>query len=224
MQPSEHPEAAFLAVMTASATHEVRNVLAIIKESAGLIEDMVRLAAKRGVLDQEKVFRAVDRIDTQVKRGADLLTNLNHLSHSLDHETAAVDMQKEVEQIVFLSQRFARQRGHRVALGSVEPAGETVTRPLALQMVLFGVVEYCLEELPGGASVTVGMTAENGVPAVNFSGRVEDGGPVQAPRDTDAWSHLGHLTDALGATLERDTTGFEIRILFPPSTGGRGVP
>lgn len=37
MKASQHPEAAFLAAMTASATHEVRNVLAIIKESAGLV-------------------------------------------------------------------------------------------------------------------------------------------------------------------------------------------
>ena len=29
MKASQHPEAAFLAAMTASATHEVRNVLAI---------------------------------------------------------------------------------------------------------------------------------------------------------------------------------------------------
>ena len=49
------------------------DVLAIIKESAGLIEDMVHVFGKKGTLDPEKVYRAVDRIDGQVKRGADLL-------------------------------------------------------------------------------------------------------------------------------------------------------
>jgi len=84
MRASQHPEAAFLATMTASATHEVRNVLAIIKESAGLIEDLMHVCAKRGTLDQEKVARAVHRIESHVQRGADLLTNLNRLSRLFD--------------------------------------------------------------------------------------------------------------------------------------------
>jgi signal transduction histidine kinase len=114
MRASQYPEAAFLAGMTASATHEVRNVLAIIKESAGLIEDMLLLRSKKGTLDGEKVTRAVHRIDAQVKRGAELLTNLNRLSHSLDQDMATVDLHREVEQIVFLCDRLARRKGQKL--------------------------------------------------------------------------------------------------------------
>ena len=54
MKPTANPEAAFLSEVTAGATHELRNVLAIIKESGGLIGDLVRLHPNGESLDQER--------------------------------------------------------------------------------------------------------------------------------------------------------------------------
>jgi len=39
----ESRKAAFMGRITASATHDMKNVLAIIKESAGLMEDLIAL-------------------------------------------------------------------------------------------------------------------------------------------------------------------------------------
>ena len=82
--------------MTASATHEVRNVLAIIKESAGLVDDLVQVQGSHGRLDPEKIRGALDRINAQVRRGADLLTHLNRLAHTLDEDISRVEMNQEV--------------------------------------------------------------------------------------------------------------------------------
>jgi signal transduction histidine kinase len=212
MRPSQHPEAAFLSIMTASATHEVRNVLAIIKESAGLIGDMVHVFAKRGMLDQEKVFRAVERIDIQVKRGADLLTNLNRLSHALDQGTATVELNQEVEQLVFLSQRFARIKGHRVLAHRKAWEAEVTVRPLHLQMVLFAAMERCLEELPEGAAISVGVTRAGEGHVVEFLGSPEDGSEIGAPAGGESWEDLREMVQSLGGSLERSSSGFGIRI------------
>ena len=74
MSTPENPEAAFMAKITASTTHEIRNVLAIVKESAGLVEDVIHSLAPRGLPNQDKLLRAVGRIDAQVSRGAELGT------------------------------------------------------------------------------------------------------------------------------------------------------
>jgi C4-dicarboxylate-specific signal transduction histidine kinase len=219
MKASLHPEAAFLATMTASATHEVRNVLAIIKESAGLIEDMVHVFAKKGTLDNEKVFRAVDRIDSQVRRGADLLTNLNRLSHALDAEVATVDLGTEVEQIAFLSQRSARKRGHRVAVDSPEVDARARVHPLHLHMALFAAVECCLEQLPDGAVVTLSVSMRERGPVVEFRGVSREGEELPGPSAGETWATIRRWTEALGAHLERSATGFGIQILFPPPAG-----
>ncbi len=220
MKPSRHPEAAFLATMTASATHELRNVLAIIKESAGLIDDMVQLFARRGTLDRDKVHRTADRIDTQVKRAADILTNLNRLSHTLDEESATVHLGREVEQVVFLSQRFARKKGLRVVSREEEGEALVTVHPLRLQMALFSAMECCLEELPEGAVITVWARERGGVPLVEFQGESEGGEEVGTPTDGAAWGYLADLVSSLGAEVERLDTGYGIRILFNPKRGG----
>ena len=217
MRASQHPEAAFLAAMTASATHEVRNVLAIIKESAGLIEDIFQVSSKSGGPDKEKIYRSVHRIDTQVKRGADLLSNLNRLSHSLDQELATVDLKEEVELAVFLSQRFARKKGISVTV--VEEAGgaRATVHPLHLQMALFTAIERCIDELAEGASITVGLQDARGTPVVEVRGVQERGTGGSTPASQEAWVYLEGLVESLGATLERSEEDFGIRISFHPA-------
>ncbi len=220
MKPSRHPEAAFLATMTASATHELRNVLAIIKESAGLMDDMVQLFGRRGTLDQDKVHRTADRIDNQVKRAADILTNLNRLSHTLDEESATLHLGQEVEQVVFLSQRFARKKGLRVVSRKEEGDALVTVHPLRLQMALFSAMECCLDGLPEGAAITVWARERGGVALVEFRGDMEGEDEMGTPSDGAAWTSLSDLVSSLGATVERSDTGFGIRILFNPKSGG----
>ena len=223
MRSSRSPEAAFLATMTASATHEVRNVLAIVKESAGLIEDMVHIFNKRGTLDHEKVCRAVDRIDTQVKRGADLLTHLNRLAHTLDQEVGEVELNKEVEQIVYLSQRFARKKGHRVVAGEPPTQVFATVRGLRLHMVLFSAMEVCLDQLPDGASITVEVREGHGGsvgPEVEFRGASGDESRVEPPGESEGWAYLEEQASAIGARVARCEEGFGIRIFLPAGSGG----
>ena len=220
MRASQHPEAAFLATMTASATHEVRNVLAIIKESAGLIEDLMDVCAKRGTLDQEKVARAVHRIETHVQRGADLLTNLNRLSHTLDHDQDSVDLDQEVEQLVFLSQRFARKKGHQVEAAHCEKDSTAVVSPLLFHMTLFAAMECCLEELPNGSTLTVRAREEGSASVVEFRGVPPEGEPPPKTTESDDWKYLESMAEAVGAGVERSTAGYGIRLLFSRGTAG----
>jgi len=214
MTASQHPEAAFLATMTASATHEVRNVLAIIKESAGLIEDIFRVRSKRGGPDEEKIFRSVHRIDAQVKRGADLLSNLNRLSHSLDQDMATVDLQGEVVLAVFLSQRLARKKGLSVATLETAADALATVHPLHLQMALFTAIECCIEELEEGGSITAGLPDVGGTPVVEIRGIQKGGTGVSPPADGEAWAYLKELVESLGASLGRPEDGYGITISF----------
>ncbi|MFH1764311.1 MAG: hypothetical protein ABIF09_08975 [Gemmatimonadota bacterium] len=221
MRVYQHSEAAFLAAMTGSATHEVRNVLAIIKESGGLIGDLVHVSGERGALDKEKVLRAVDRIEAQVKRGAELLTNLNRLSHSLDHGLVTVDLGEEVEQMVFRGQRFARKKGQQVVPGEMEKGCAFPVSPLGLHMVLFAAMARCLEELPEGSVVTVGVRSEGGTLLVDYHGapgHALDG--LEVPSESEGWKDLENLSGLLGASVERYDVGFGIRILFSQGTVG----
>lgn len=219
MESSKYPEAAFLAAMTASATHEVRNVLAIIKESAGLVNDLMEVYGTRGNLDPEKVQRALERIRVQVKRGADHLTHLNRLAHTLDQDLSIVDLNEEVEQLVFLSQRFARQKGQEAEVERGTGDRELVMNALRLHMALFGAMECCLEELPEGSTVRVGARDEGEGVVAEFKG-VGEGSDPEPTRVWQGWQQLQELAGSLGAELERCTSGYGIRFLFSKEPRG----
>jgi hypothetical protein len=80
----ELEKAAFMGRITAGVTHEIKNVLAIIKESAGLMEDLFELSKDHAPPPREKFLRTLTRITEQVRRGVDLATNLNEFAHTSD--------------------------------------------------------------------------------------------------------------------------------------------
>ena len=218
MTPSNNPEAEFLSTIMARTTHELRNVLAIVKESAGLIEDIVRVCRDKGALDEEKVQRATGRIDAQVKRGADLLTNLNRLSHALDRDRDTVDLRQDLEQVVFLSQRFARKSGQEIA--AEEGEGETLTtHPLRLQMILFAAIQCCLEQFPEGARITLRSGSRDGSPVVTFKGEWREGEAAGRLQEAEAWSCMVDLADSLGVELEVGPDGTGGQLVFSERDG-----
>jgi C4-dicarboxylate-specific signal transduction histidine kinase len=219
MNGSKNPEAAFLALMTASATHEVRNVLAIIKESAGLIQDMVLLFEKKGTMDGEKLNRTVGRIDTQIKRGANLLTSLNRLSHTLDFETTTVDLNQEIQELVFLSQRSARKGGHVLEARTLATPSPLAVNQLHLHMALFSILGFLLDALPEGATVAIQVTDSDNATGVELRGLQHgEATPFESDRP-EALDEIRVLGQALNARLEQLEDGSGFRVLFPRTTG-----
>lgn len=208
----ENPEAAFLAHLTASATHELRNVLAVVKESAGLIEDLT-VAAPRRPDAPERVLQAARRIDAQVGRGADLLTGLNRLAHGLDHEEESNDLGALSQQILFLYQRFIRQRRQRF---EVAPGGgdrRVRTNALRLQMALAAAVDCCLEQLPEEARVELRLEGPPTAPTLRMTGTAGDQVPA-APSRAASWDRLATLARGVGAVAEELDGGFTFRLRF----------
>jgi C4-dicarboxylate-specific signal transduction histidine kinase len=211
---SENREAAFIARITASTTHEIRNVLAIVKESAGLIEDMVRAFDERRPLDREKLIRAVGRIDAQIGRGAEVLSNLNRLAHSLDQAQSRVDLNQEVQRVAFLCQRFARQGRHSVEVRPGDRELPVVVNALQLQMALFTAVECCLDQLPEPGTVTIHPGRQGDRPAVEFVGEVGEKVVAGPPTDAAGWGKLAELLDSLGASVEATDTACRFSVLL----------
>ncbi len=211
----EDREAAFINKITASVTHEIRNVLAIIKESAGLIEDMVRLSDKGRPPMREKLMRAVDRIGVQVNRGAELMSSLNRLSHCQDHIGERVDLNQDVRQVANLSQRFAKLKGHLVEVRTDEEDLAAAVHPLWLQMTLFVAVECCLEQLPEAGTVTIRADRRGVRPVVEFTGRVGDAVATAPPSGAAAWNRLEELASGLGAAIEADDPACRFRVVLP---------
>jgi C4-dicarboxylate-specific signal transduction histidine kinase len=213
------PEAAYIARMTASTTHELRNALAVVKESAGLVDDLTQALQRRKSIDPDKMLSATRRIDAQVARAADLLTSLNRLAHGLDHARERLDLGQHIRHVVFLCQRFARLRRSRLELGPDGDGHAVRANALHLLMLLTAAIDCCLERLPEESVIGVRVSGTAAGPAIELTGSTDGVAPSASPDDTAAWPRLTGLAERLGVTVAARAPGFGIRLQFPPDTG-----
>lgn len=160
--------AAFLARVTAGATHEIRNVLAIVKESAGLVGDLMDAAGSGRTPDPARIDWALDRIRLQVKRGAELSTALNRTMHGLDEPEGRIELEPAVEHAVLLARRFARRNECELEHLPGDDLAVTCSG-LDLSMALVGLMEWCVERLPPGSTLQVRVESTEDGPGVRFA-------------------------------------------------------
>jgi C4-dicarboxylate-specific signal transduction histidine kinase len=215
METSGNPEAAFMGRVTASTTHEFRNILAIVKESAGLIEDLVERCREFSPEQAERLLKTASRIDAQVTRGSELLTHLNRFAHCIDRSQDGVDLDQEVEQVVFLSQRLARQGRHRLEMIPGADGLTIMVDSLRFQMALFAAVEGCLEQVPDEGSITVRTHRTATGSAIEFAAETADGSVPPSPTGAPGWIDMQTLLEDLGASLDVGEEGFPFIITLP---------
>ena len=209
---SDH--ARFMGKVAAGATHELRNVLAIIKESAGLIEDVLAMAAERGAPpDPDKLRRASGRIDAQVRRGSDLITALNRFAHCPDEGRAEVDLAAAAALAAALSDRFVRQKGHRIEVAEADRPVVATTSPLGLQLALFTMIDWIGRAGPPGSQISVAARLVGELPGVEVECRDDGDDPTADPAQAESRAELETMADELGGRLE--TGPGVLRLTFP---------
>jgi len=78
--------------ISAAVSHDLKNVLAIVNESAGLLDDLALRAAKGIEIPPDRLNASTARILKQVKRGDAVLKSLNRFAHSTDAPVAQVNV------------------------------------------------------------------------------------------------------------------------------------
>lgn len=70
-------ENACVGCLTASASHELQNALAVIRESAGLMQDLIALGGEN-IPRRERIVELLSLIQQQVARGGELAGGAQH--------------------------------------------------------------------------------------------------------------------------------------------------
>lgn len=155
--------AAFFGKVTASTTHELQNVLAIIKENAGLMEDFIQMGPENLPDLLERVTRCLGKIKEQSYRGVDLTSGLNGFAHTTDRLLAPVNIYEIAKRLIFLTKRVFLQKGRQIVLIDCKNAPSLETDPVLFQKILWNCLE-CLVEIQD-------MTADIRVTIINSDAR-----------------------------------------------------
>ena len=195
----EHKEIALIGKIAAGMTHEMKNVLAIIKESQGLMQDILGLSKDMAIPHEDKFISALEKIQKHVGRGVDMMTQFNRFAHMMDEEHAPLEANEAVELVVFLYQRFARQK--QVALTAETPDGTPclVTNPIQLLLALCTCLDHCLEHAAAEESITLLPGQKDREVSFQFSISPIKKDQREQEQPTQVLPDLGHFLGDLGA-------------------------
>jgi C4-dicarboxylate-specific signal transduction histidine kinase len=131
--------------MTASISHEIKNVLAIINENAGLLEDLALMADRGAAIETRRLENMSRVVMKQVDRADAIMKNMNRLAHSVDESIKTIDLKDILELLVALSGRFASTRGVAVQPKFNEGPLRLKTSPFFLMNLLWLCLDFAMD-------------------------------------------------------------------------------
>jgi C4-dicarboxylate-specific signal transduction histidine kinase len=171
---------AFFGRIGAGITHDMRNVLAIIGQNAGLLDDQIALAESgkllsRKRLDLEQLKTVSARIARQVERGIRTMERFSRFAHATDEQTASFDLTALMETMTALAERHVRLAGCKLESDIADQPIRVTSSPFRLQRAVFSAIELLAASLEKGESVTVGLAAEGPAAVISVSGNIAGG-------------------------------------------------
>ncbi|MEW6615598.1 MAG: hypothetical protein AB1401_09055 [Thermodesulfobacteriota bacterium] len=146
-------EIAFIGKVTASLSHEIKNILATINESSGLAGDLLIKGDQQKIPHFTRLAQLNINMQEQVKRGVEIVKRLNRFAHSMDEEASYSDLNDIILLTVDIAKRLARLKG--VGLETTPTNNPIIyihNDPFKIEQLLFGCIEYLLD-LPAKKSL-----------------------------------------------------------------------
>ncbi len=201
----------FYGRMSASISHEIKNVLAIINENAGLLKD-IALMAERRPMSPERLDRLADAIAKQIGRADGIVKNMNRFSHGVDQFFGPVELNEMLAFVSALSARLIEMRECVVEAIPAEASVTAVTSRFLLENLVWRCLDFATKAPP--VSKEIQMTAEetDAGAQIRISGVL---GLDKASREAFPAEEENALLSVLEAELVMDAEGRELILLLP---------
>ncbi len=145
----------FVGKLTASVSHEIKNVFASIKELSGLMEDLIEFSDESSFSHKDKIISANEKINKQVQRGNEIVKNFNSFAHMFNDNKTDVNLNNLLDVIVNISKRFASNKNIQLELKSTSEDFKFETEPLTLMQIVFHSMNLFIEKLNANEKITI---------------------------------------------------------------------
>jgi signal transduction histidine kinase len=172
----DHDDLAFFGKINASISHELKNILAIISEAAGLLQDLTEMATKGQKIEFEMLTTCSQDIVEEIQRGFATIKQMNTFAHSVDDPVKKVNLVDVVNLIIALGKFLSF--ACKVRFDPVPEAAPTVlTCPFRLQNLIYQALVFAFESAGPDGQIRVAIHPQpNGSAHITFS----DFGPNNA--------------------------------------------
>ncbi len=161
---------AFMGTITASVSHELNNVIAIMDQTTGLLEDKLSGAGDEVRIPSEKLEKIVTSLQNQAARGLAIIKSLNRFSHSADHTRCRFDVGETLQNLVQLTTRLATMKGASLDANLPNTPVEIESNPFRLQQAVFQAIKMALENAQKGDVINIALGQSDHLVKVTVDG------------------------------------------------------
>ena len=215
---NSNDKAGFLGGVTASVTHELQNVLAIIKETSGLMEDFLQMNQAGGLPDlDERLGKCLETIKRQAYRGVTLTSSLNGFAHSPDRTQSAINIFETLQKMLFITDRLFKQKGVDVSLVKCNKPYSIITDSVLFQMIVFSCIDCLIDTFKVNTRIILAIQSSESQAAIQFLYNDSDLNHEDYKQkiiQTIHWEKIGILCEQLGFKAEISTDVPALLIFF----------
>lgn len=207
----------FFGKLSAAVTHDLKNVLSIINEKTGLLEDFCHMAQRGMAIDMDRIGAVAVQVKGQVERADQIIRCFNRFAHGTDHPVAPTDVGESVATLVQLAQRLLSQLEVAVEVRPPETLLVMTSRPLIVQELLWAGIQWVAAHRGDKKNLSVAMERSGQGAQVSIGPMVE---PPTERAQKDFLAATEAMQRVLGANIwvDRDTDMLRIQLaeLQPP--------
>jgi len=203
-------ELKFFGSITASVTHELNNVISIINQTGGLLEDLLAGTPQNQSIAPDRLHKIAEKIIFQTERGVNIIRRLNSFAHSTDQTVSAIDLGEILENLGALMERFALLKGVSLTTESSGGSFELITNPFKIQQVTFLAFKEILSAAQKGDSVALAL--EEAESKVRIGIRLRAKEDRRLSQLTDLKAHAEQLGANIDSGVSSDGIFIEIII------------
>jgi C4-dicarboxylate-specific signal transduction histidine kinase len=128
---------AFFGEVTASISHELKNVMATTSETSGLLGDLLEIMDDSAHSDADELRACGRTIIEEMERGFGVIRNLNRFAHSTDEAVTEVDLHELAQLVVDIAGSLSYAK--KVTVVSPGTAGDAkiTATPIVLEYLLY---------------------------------------------------------------------------------------
>lgn len=204
-------EVAFFGKITASVTHELNNVISIIDQNAGLLDDLIAGEEQGIPLSMDRLIGVTAAIQKQTERGLGIIERLNRFAHTTDHLETRFDLAEVLGNLVDLGRRLASLKKAELVF---KPPAVVVTvsgNPFALQQVVFEALVAMLAIGESGGMIAVTGTDEAGSVLVKIESGIGEGAEIEQALGS-AKQLAAKLDGSVAAAVSGNRCTVEVRL------------
>ena len=190
----------FVGKIIAGFTHEAKNHIAIVKESAGLMGDILKLG-KKGNPDSDQFLEIIGSVEDQIEKMLEQFTHLNRFAHRMDQPRVSFKVNESLEDLIALISRFARQNKLSIEKNFQKDLPPIISDPALFQLLVFCFLEDAMARLDANGKIVLQTSLSEGKIFVGIVslGNLVDSEKRLCPDETQA-----HIIKRLNCSVAKD--------------------